>query len=126
MKKVFNRVKTWLLALWVTIITFFAKAMGQGQFVEMYWVPGPYDDIMNQGVYWVPPVESKANLIIKVIQRALVGVVFIIWIINLIKIKKTDDKVQRKKRIRKTIIIVSILVILLAAAFLVPTLLLNK
>lgn len=124
MKKVFNRVKTWLLALWVTIVSFFSKAMGQyliSDFRE--------EDLVYQSAYASPDVplpESSWSIIVKVAQRALVGVVFIIWIINLIKIKKTDDKVQRKKRIRKTIIIVSILVILLAAAFLVPTLLLNK
>ena len=125
MRKTLKKIKASLAVLWIGVLSLFTKAMGQGQFVAMYWVPGPYDDIMNQGVYWVPPVESKANLIIKVIQRALVGVVFIIWIINLIKIKKTDDKVQRKKRIRRSIIIISILVVLLVAAFLLSTLFLK-
>ena len=63
---------------------------------------------------------------IKIAQRALIGVTFIIWIINFIKIKKADDKVQRKNRIKRTIIIITILIVLLIATFLIPTLLLKK
>jgi len=123
MKKTLKRIKTGLATLWLAIVSFFSKAMGQ------YWM-GDFreEDLVYQSAYASPDVplpESSWSIIVKVAQRALVGVVFIIWIINLIKINKTDDKVQRKKRIRKTIIIVSILVILLVAAFLIPTLLLK-
>ena len=123
MKKTLKRIKTGLATLWLAIVSFFSKAMGQ------YWM-GDFreEDLVYQSAYASPDVplpESSWSIIVKVAQRALVGVVFIIWIINLIKIKKTDDKVRRKKRIRRSIIIISILVVLLVAAFLLSTLFLK-
>lgn len=123
MKKTIKKIKAIVTALWVAGLSFFSKVIWQylmSDFRE--------EDLVHQSAYASPDVplsESSWSIIIKVIQRALVGVVFIIWIINLIKIKKTDDKVQRKKRIKRTIIIISILAVILVAAFLMPTLLLK-
>ena len=121
MKKSLNRIKSSLAALWLATLTLFTKAMGQWKTEFTYWVLDPQEVTVRNSVF----SDSKMYMLIKITQWLFVWLIFIIWIINLIKIKKTGDKVQRKKRIRITIIIMSILVILLVAAFLIPTLLLK-
>ena len=115
MKKALKKIKASLAVLSLAVLIWQWKT----QFT--YWV------LDSEDITAVNPAFSDPNMsiAIKIAQRVFVGVVFIIWIINLIKIKKTDDKVQRKKRIRRTIIIMSILVVILVAAFLIPTLLLK-
>lgn len=126
MKKTFNKTKTFIAAFGVTIISLFPKVFGQSligpkdnMYQDLYWVPP------IQGLYWVPSPESKINIIIKIAQRILIWVTFIVWIINLIKIKKTDDKNKKKRKVKKTIIILSILIILIIACF-ITTWLLKK
>ena len=80
----------------------------------------PYDPYVIKAPHWI---SSPWWIIIKIAQRILVGVTFIVWIVNLVKTKKIVDKVQKKKKIKKTIIILAILVVIVIAAFLIPTLL---
>jgi len=116
MKKAFNKIKLGLSALWTTIISFFSKVFSQG-FEALYWIPNDYNNYTIQWVYWVPSTEPSTFLttIVKVIQRLLVGITFVLWIVNLRKIRKIENKVQKKKKIKKTIIIISILIVLIAA-----------
>ena len=115
-----NKKKLKLAAIRTVALSFPLKVIGQSLPMQyLYWTPNIQD------VYWVEPIESKINIIIKMVQRALVGITFIVWIINLIKIRKIDDKIQKKKRINRTIIILVILVVILVAAFLIPALLLK-
>jgi len=117
MKKTLNRIKTGLSTLWVSIVSFFSKVMGQS-FDQMNY--------MVEGMYWVEnPIDQQTLLetIIKLVRRPLIGITFIVWIISLIKIKKTKDKTQKKKKIKRTIIIISILVVLIIACLLLPLLL---
>ena len=118
MKKTFNKVKLWLSAVWVTIISFFSRVFWQNFKINeqnLYWVP--------QLEYGVPSPMSSALIVSKIAQRSLIWVTFIVWIVNLIKIRKIDDKVQKKKRIKKTIIVMSILIILIAACIITTRLL---
>ena len=120
MQKTMNKKKLKLAAIRTVALSFPLKVIGQSLPMQyLYWTPNIQD------VYWVEPIESKINIIIKMVQRALVGITFIVWIINLIKIRKIDDKIQKKKRINRTIIILVILVVILVAAFLIPALLLK-
>ena len=119
MKKTINKKKLSLAAIWAAMLSFPLKVMGQID-EHLYWVANIQD------VYWVPPIEQKINIIIKIAQRALVWITFIVWIVNLIKIKKIDDKVQKEKRIKRTIIILAIFAVILVAAFLIPLLVLKK
>jgi len=110
MKRIFNRIKTSLATLWIAIISFFSKVFGQnfGRIEDtihpLYWVSNPIP-------YYDPIFTNK-----KIVQRALIGATFIVWLINFIKIIKTKDKAQKKKRIKRTIIT---LIILLVTIFLV-------
>lgn len=127
MKKFINGIKVSLATLWVSLISVFSKVMGQSYGgALLYWVPGPDGNFWIQVPSWVNTLpEQKMNLAIKIAQSALVGIIFIVWIINFIKIRKTGDKVQKKKKIKKTVIILAILVVILVAVFLVSALLLK-
>ena len=129
MKKTFNKIKTWLAALWITIISFFSKVMGQfGQFwqedeiYDIYWNPSRIELL-----YWVssPIQEPPAliNTIIKLAKWPLIAIAFIVWIISLIKIRKIEDKTQKKKKIKRVVITISILLVLIVACFVLPLLL---
>lgn len=120
MKKYFNRLKTGLATLWIAIISFFSKVMGQSYGEPMYWVPGPYDDMIMQPAYWVPwySIEAKPTLIDIVIKISnwivrwiTIPIILIVGIINIKKIRKIKDKAQRKKKIKKTIITLSLILI---------------
>jgi len=123
MKKTFNEIKVSLTTLLVAVVSFFSKVIGQSLISD--YKKEDYEMVSMYAAPYVPLPEPKTNIAIKVVQRTFAWVTFIIWIINLIKIKKTDDKIQRKKRIKRAIIIMSILVVVLVAAFLIPTLLLK-
>lgn len=117
MKKTLKRIKTGLATLWLAIVSFFSKVLGQS-FDQMNY--------MVEGMYWVEnPIDQQTLLetIIKLVRRPLIGITFIVWIISLIKIRKIDDKVQKKKKIKRTIIIISILVVLIVASLILPLLL---
>ena len=103
MKKTLNKIKTSLAALWVAIVSFFSKVFGQ-LLIEDTYCP----DCKMQSLYWVSPLYQVSTYI-KFTQKLLIGVVFIIWLINLIKIRKTDDKTKKKKKIKGTIITISII-----------------
>lgn len=122
MQKKMNKKKLSLAAIRAAILSFPFKVMGQmmnlDDMQDIYWVP-PRGEML----YWVPSPMSPALIVSKVIQRVLIWVTFIVWIINLIKIKKTDDKTQKGKRIKKTIIVMSILIILIVACFIMTWLL---
>ena len=110
MKKTVNRIKTGIAAFWVAIISFFSKIFGQH-------IPAPQPD------YWVPipkpelPSSLSIKLAftagIKIIQWILIWATFIMWITNLIKIKKIENKAQKKKEIKKSIIDTTKLVIII-------------
>ena len=124
MKRTLNKIKATITALWIAIGSFCFKVMAQ--FGERE-TNGPTAGIAPYNIY-ITEDKSWASwwIAIKIAQRTLVGVTLIVWIINLIKIKKTGDKEQKKKKIKKAIIIMSILIVILVAAFLIPTLLLQK
>jgi len=121
MKKISKKIKAIITALWVVILSFFSKVMGE--IIEQTAGVAPYDGGIIKTSHWI---SSPWWIVIKIAQRVLIWVTLITWIVSLIKIKKTDDKAQKKKRTKRTIIIMSILVVILIAAFLIPTLLLKK
>ena len=118
MKKTFNKIKTSIAALWVAIVSFFSKVFGQLIREETYC-----PDCM-QALYWVSPLY-QVSAYIKTTQKLLIGVVFIIWLINLIKIKKTDDKTKKKKKIKRTIITISIILAIIILMSLVVRIIKN-
>ena len=138
MKKSFSKIKAVLTAFWATLISFSSKVMGMQ---ELYWPPPQFDidetnawwkfqpDIyvqpnISQGLYWVPKTSQTEILHnISLIQRLIVIVTFIVWIISFIRILKTKDRDLKKKRIKNTIIVVSILIIILIVCFVVTYLL---
>lgn len=124
MKKITNKKKLSLATILTTILSFPFKVMGQmmnlDDMQDIYWVP-PRGEML----YWVPSPMSPALIVSKIIQGVLIWVTFIVWIINLIKIRKTDDKTQKRERIKETIIFMSILIILIVACF-ITTWLLKK
>lgn len=122
MEKAFNRIRTGLATLWIAIVSFFSKVMGQS-FNQM--------NFMVEGMYWVKNPENLrliedntlTNVITKITEKILVIIIFIVWIINLIMIIKTKNKEQRKKIIKRTIITISILLILIIACIVTARLL---
>jgi len=119
MKKAFNKIKTSIAAFWITIISFFSKVFWQnfGIGERLYWTP--------QLEYWVPSPISPAIIVSKIAQRSLIWITFIVWIVNIVKIREIDDKVQKKKKVKKTIVVISILIILIVACI-ITTLLLKR
>lgn len=120
MEKIFNRIKLSLATLWVSIISFFSKVMGQSYGEALYWVQRPYDDMIMQPAYWVPNTMSPVkptliDILIKIsngiIRLILVPVLLIVGIINIKKIWKISDKVERKKKIKRTIITLLLILI---------------
>lgn len=108
MERTLNKIKLSLATLWTAIIPFLSKVCAQewGQ---------PDLDYSVQAAYWVynpkPSPETIILLAMKMLQRLLVATVLIIWTVNLIRIKKIDDKQQKNEKIKKTIITVVIILI---------------
>jgi quinol-cytochrome oxidoreductase complex cytochrome b subunit len=119
MKRTLNRIKTGLAALWVVIVSFFSKVFGQLIREETYC-----PDCEMQALYWVSPLY-QVSAYIKTTQKLLIGIVFIIWLINFIKIKKTDDKTKKKKKIKRTIITISIILAIIILMSLVVRIIKN-
>lgn len=113
MGKWYNKIKSYIITLWITILSFFSKVAGQ------------YDNMNAQDIYWVPQT-IKISIYIKILRWCTIWIIFIIWIVNLLKIKKTDDKNLKKKKIKKTITIMSILVILIIVSLITWYLLKNR
>lgn len=130
MKRTLTKIKVMLSALWIVIISLPSKIIGLTTSMHrtpqmLYWVPETPD------IEYFPPepltsAEWTPIIAIKIAQILLVAIIFIIWIVSFIKIKKIEDKNLKKKKIRNTIIIITILVLLLIAAFIIPTRLLTK
>lgn len=110
MGRTLNKIKLSLATLWTAIISFLSKVCAQewGQ---------PDLDYSVQAAYWVynpkPSPEIIILVTIKILQRLLVAVVLFMWIINFIKIRKIDDKLQKKGKIKKTIITIAIMLIII-------------
>jgi len=110
MKKRFNKIKTWLAALWIAIVSFIWNVMAQLEdwgHLEQTAGIAPYD------YDTVPNYYTLKNLI----KRVFVFIPFIIWIIKFIKIRKIKDKPLRRKKRWKIAIIT--LVIMTAVFFLI-------
>ena len=124
MKKNFDKVKTCLASLSIALASFLSKVFGQ--WLERY----------PQTKYWVVntlpvPVEqigwsTPTSITIKIAQLLLIAVIPIIWIMNFIKIRKMDDKLEKQRKINITIIVIAVLILILSATFLIPALLLAK
>ena len=119
MKKTFNKVKLWLSAFWVAIISFFSKAIGQNGIQALYWVPVTGIDIdvpvLSQESS-ASELSTLINTIIKIAQRPLIAITFIIGIINFLKIRRIKDKTQKKKKIIRSVITIIILILLITAS----------
>ena len=119
MKKTFNKIKTWLATLWIAIVSFFSKVMGQNRWWELQLMYGTPD------IIGVDHIEQPTliDTVIKIAKRPLIGITLIVWIISFIKIRKTKNKTQKGKAIKRTIITVSILLILIIACIVAAQLL---
>ena len=130
MKKFLTKIKTVLTTLWIAIISFSSKVMGQViEITEKRIDWGRETQV--QYLYWVPSTRryygpSPSTPILNGIKLALTAAILIIWIINLIRIIRTDDKDLKKKRIKNTIIIIAILAAILAITFIISARLLKK
>jgi len=120
-----KRKKIWIIATFWTILLSIISDV-------IFWF---IDNMSAQTVYWVPkqvieeqhweksiypentiyslpePKASTINVIINLAQRIVPIITFIIWIISLIRISKTKDIDLKKKRIKNTIIVLSILIV---------------
>ena len=108
-----------IATLWIAIISFFSKVFGQDwnlKYQLMYGTP----DIIG-----VDHIEQPTliDTVIKIAKRPLIGITLIVWIISFIKIRKTKNKTQKGKAIKRTIITVSILLILIIACIVAAQLL---
>ncbi len=123
MKKFYNRIKIRLTALWIAIFSFSCKVFAQVlEYKELKYPQTEYWVARVQTKYWVvnPIVDpydlsTPTIIVIKIAQILLIVIIPIIWIINLIKIRKIDDNAIKKKKIKKTIIAISILTIIFVA-----------
>ena len=123
-----KRKKIWIIATFWTIllsiifdvIFWFINNMSAPQTV--YWVPKQVIEEQHweksiypeNTIYSLPePKASTINVIINLARRIVPIITFIIWIISLIRISKTKDKTLKEKRIKTTIIVMSILIILI-------------
>lgn len=116
MKKTFHKLKAGISTLLIALISFNAgKTIIMRTEESLYWVP--YD------VSPIQPTTQQTPILINLAQRTAVGITFIAWIISLIMILKTNDKEKKEKRIKISIIVMSILIILTIASFLIVRLL---
>ena len=122
MKNSTHRKRLSIATLLATIISFPLKIFGQGvDKVEEAWFGGYVGD--RWPMYWLtytpnlPTSESSTiiSTILRIIPWLLVTVTFIIWIVNFIKVRKIDDKWAKNKKIKKTIVAISILTIIFVA-----------
>jgi len=113
MKKTLNKIKIVLTSLRVIIISLPYKVMGITVRTK--------EDLHFQSDYWIRPVYPESLPItewfIKIAQILLIAVIFTVWIINFIKIKKINNKALKKKKIKKTITIIYILISILIILF---------
>ena len=116
MKKTLNKLKVILAILWGAIISIPSKVIGQvispsfDHMQTFYWVASP-DLVLTQSP---EPVFTITN-IIRISQILLGTIVFIVWIVNLIKIRKIEDKALKQKNMKRIgiIVLISIVIIFL-------------
>ena len=132
MRKFFSKIKSYLAAFRIALISFPFKVKGQGNWEWVdpqpdYWIITRTEPIWQQWLYWVPSFSSHieqtttiVDTIIKIVPRLLIAITFIIGIVSFIKIRKIGDENLRKKRIKRAIIIISILIILVVILLLLP------
>lgn len=115
MEKTFNKIRTWFATLWVAIVSFISKVFWQSLIGNGF---GREDEIVYQSAYWVPWPESQRLLpsVINIAQWLLIWVTLIVWITSFIKIKRIDNKAQRKKKIIMSVITIAILILLIVAS----------
>lgn len=112
MKKTYSKIKLNVIMFFAAITSLISKAMWQVWWWEstqwFYWVSR-----------WTPiMVKQQSSLsiltetIVKYVEWAFVLVIFLIGIINYLKIRKIDDKELRAKKIKKTIIIIVVIAII--------------
>jgi hypothetical protein len=117
MKKTFSKIKLTAIMLFTSLASLISKTMWQvwwwSSTQSFYWVAFPEKEAVWI-VVWKQPsfLSSMIDIIIKCIEWALVWVIFLIGVINYLKIKKIDDKELRKKKIKKTVIIIAIIAII--------------
>lgn len=119
--KDFTKIKTIVITLWVTIVSFLWKVFAQ--FEREIDIPS---SINTQGIYWVPPEQEHylAVVIIDLIKWTIIPITLIIWIISFIKIKRTDDEKEKKIKVKRTSTIITILILLTILVCLLPKILL--
>ena len=99
------------------VTSFVSKALWSGfDFTKypaqpMYWVEGTIGRVPDPEPSLLFTVLS---FLFKWIEVILIWIVFIIWIISYLKIRKIDDIEFRKKKIKKSAIVVSIILFILA------------
>ena len=128
MKNFYNKIKISLTALWIAIISFSCKVFALVlEYEELKYPQTDYWISRMQTKYWVvnPIVDpydwsTPTIVFIKIAQILLIVIIPIIWIINLIKIKRIDDKTVKKKKIKNAIIIITILLVLFIILLLLP------
>ena len=120
MKKTFNKITTRLATLWIAIISFFSKVLGQNWGWELQPMYG-----VEYRVWAIKQINQPTliDIVIKIAKWPLIGITLTVWIISFIKIRKIEDNVQKKKKIKKAIVAISILLILIIACLILPRLL---
>jgi len=126
MKEFLTKIKLGLVALWVQLISFSSKALGD--IIETFWDARQNEPKYEpmQAAYWVPNPTNHINPILNAIKWTLAVTILIIWILSLIRIIKTEDKDLKKKRIKNAIIIIAILSIILSVTFIISARLIKK
>lgn len=113
MKNTFNKIKVAIFSIWTAITSIPLKSLGQWMDPDLhqtfYWVMSP-DMITSTSS--PEPVYTLTN-IIRLSQILLGTIVFVIWIVNLIKIRKIDDKALKQNKIKRTGILVLIAIVVI-------------
>ena len=106
MNKTLSKIKIGLTTLWIAIMSFFSKVIGQEPiWYPLYWVPEP-----EYRVPWysLPVKPTLIDILVKIsnwiILWITIPVILIVGIVNIKKIRKISDKAKRKKKIIRTII----------------------
>lgn len=144
MKKSLNKIKTILTTLWIIIISFSSKVFGQvpeltwfktieeltwnellsiieqrswiNIITSLYWVPGKYEIIETS------TSTGSITRLIKITQRILIPLIFIIWIIILIKMRKIENKTKWQKIIKRVVIAILSIIIAVTISYIVSKL----
>ena len=117
MKKILNRIKWFFTVAFAFVASFLSKVI---------WGDFDFTNYPAQSLYWVKGTVGRVpdpepsllftvlSFLFKWIEVILLWIVFIIWIISYLKIRKIDDIEFREKKIKKSAIVVSIILFILA------------